>query len=269
MADEIDVLTSDECACGCNSPVTPIEGPGNPVDDIIVRAKPGIGYKFNEFNEGGKKVFELDEDILVKPVLALMNDAGTIEVGVTVADVLFSGSIADGTYPVILRSISPDPGGLDLTAPFTFHVLNVKRTSPGVASAYTLSATDDQGNSNNLTVGVPVKDAYYQGFNELNILDQTQIKALANKNLVDNILQPYGGKKTYIVPNATPKYVYWAGSIDSSAPTQAILNGLPLPLTALANVVVTNPNDGSITKTYWVVRTTNRFNPGTYEITLL
>lgn len=270
----VKLISDDNCACcSGNGSGVDVIGEIDPRESIVVRAKDGItiGNIFNTFYENGKKVYELDDFTLVKPVLALSNDAGIIEVGVNVATVVFSGSIAAGTYPILSRSITPDPGGLNLNNPFTFNVLNVKRTTPGTAAIYTLQATDDHGNTSTIVIGVPVKEAYYRGYSTVPTLDQTAIKALADKTLVDNILESYGGQHSYVIPNSpgTPKYIQWSGPVTSAPPSSAILNGLPLPLTRNADVVVTNPNDGSITKTYWSVRTTNRLNIGTYNITLL
>lgn len=268
----VKLISDDNCAC-CSNDSVGVIGEIDPREAIIVRAKEGIviGNVFNEFFENGKKVYELDDFTLTKPILVLSNDAGIIEVGINVVTVVFSGSIAVGTYPIVARSITPDPGGLDLSNPFTFNVLNVKRTTPGTAAIYTLQATDDHGNTSIIAIGVPVKEAYYRGYSTAPVLDQTAIKALADKTLVDNILQSYEGQHAYVIPNSpgTPKYIQWSGPVTSAPPSSAILNGLPLPLTRNPDVAVTNANDGTIIKTYWSVRTTNRLNIGTYNITLL
>jgi hypothetical protein len=270
MSDIIEVLSDDgNCNCGAGGQV-PIQPSPNLAESIVIRTAPGteVGNIINQYQENGKTVYELDDLDLNDPVVVFTNDAGTREVGETVATVNFSGEITQGTYPIVTRSITPDPGGLNLSAPFGFVKNNVKRTTAGVAESHTVQAVDNQGNSTVVNSSVPFKDAIFQGFNSLAVLNQAEIKALANKHLVDSIAQQYGGVKTYVVPAGGSKYIYFAGAVGTPAPAGAVLNGLTLPLTTLAAVDVTNPHDGAIIRSYWVVRTANRFDPGTYEITL-
>lgn len=267
------VLSSDSCDCDCSgtglSLAPAVSGAG-----IIVRSKPGIdiGNVINEYQENGQTVYELDDLVEVFPAIAFSNDADVTEVGVNIATVIFSGSITAGTYPIATREISPDPGGLNLAAPFTFNKTNVKRTSPGVAQLHTVTATDDQGNTTNRASGVDFKYAFYRGYSELVSLTQAQIKALVAKTLNDAVLDEYGGvAKSYTVP-ASPniaRYIYWAGPVGTTPIQQAVLNGLTLPLTVLPTVNVTNANDVTIITPYWVVRTSNKLDPATYLITAL
>lgn len=270
MSELIEVLSDDgNCNCGSGGQV-PIQPSPNLAESIVIRTAPGtaIGNIINQYQENGKTVYELDDIELNDPIVEFTNDAGTREVGETVAVVTFSGEITQGTYPIISRSITPDPGGLDLTAPFSFQKNNVKRTTAGVAESHTVQAADNQGGTTNVNSSVPFKDAVFQGFNSLAVLNQAEIKALANKHLIDSVIQQYGGVHSYVVPGGGPKYIYFAGAVGTPAPAGAVLNGLTLPLTTLTPVDVTNPHDGTIIRSYWVVRTSNRFDPGTYEITL-
>jgi len=240
---------------------------------VIVRNVPGIqiGNIINAFEENGDQIYELDDLVLVKPVVNFSNNAPAVnQIGATVALVTFNGSIVAGTYPITSRSITPDPGGLDLTAPFSFQKANVKRTTPGTAELHTVQATDNQGYITSKQSGVVFKHAFYQGFLENAILNQAQIKALINKTLNDTILDQYAGKKTYVVPSSlgTSKYIYWCGVVGTTAISAASLGGLALPLLDLAPVNVTNEFDGSVVNSYWVKRTANLLDPGSYDITI-
>lgn len=273
MSNKKVLTTSGGCDC-CGSGLGNLsidQGAGSAAANIIVRNKPGIvnGNVIYEYNENGKKIYELDDLVLVGPAVAFTNDApGPHEIGQTVAVVNFDGSITQGTYPIASRVISPDPGGLDLTAPFTFQKTNVKRTTPGAAELHSLSATDEEGTVVTVNSSVPFKHAFYQGFSLSSSLDQAAIKALVNKSLNDTIIQQYGGAKNYVVTAGTPKYIYWCGPIGTQAIAGAILNGLTLPLIDLTPVSVTNIHDGTIITSYWVKRTANLFDPGTYQITV-
>lgn len=270
MADVIDVPTSDEC-CDCNTGSAPLQPEVDPKEGIIVRSKQGIlvGNIINKYNESGKIVYELDDFTLTKPILAFTNNAPVTEVGDTVSSVLFSGNISQGSYPIASRSLTPSES-VDLTAPFTFSKANVKLSAPGLGQQHTLQAQDDHGNASTVINGVIFRYAVYQGFNSLAVLDQTAIKALANKKLLDSILDFYGGTKTYVVPGSPPgpKYLYWAGPIGTPVVQGAIMNGLPLPLVDPGNVNVTNIHDGAIITQYWVRRTAVRFDAGSYDITI-
>lgn len=271
MSDLIKVLSDDGGSCDCGSGgQVPIQPSPNLAESIVIRTAPGtaIGNFINKYSENGKTVYELDDVQLIDPVVDFSNDAGIREVGETVAVVIFSGEITQGTYPIVTRDITPDPGGLDLTEPFSFQKVNVKRITAGVAESHTVQAVDNQGGTTNVNSSVPFKDAIFQGFNSLATLNQAEIKALVNKHLIDSVIQQYGGVNSYIVPAGGPKYIYFAGAVGTPAPAGAVLNGLTLPLTTLAPVDVTNPHDGTIIRSYWVVRTSNRFDPGTYDITL-
>ncbi|MGC3945350.1 MAG: hypothetical protein QM762_12690 [Chryseolinea sp.] len=265
------LTTSGGCDC-CGDGLGNISGQsGNgSTADIIVRHKLGtkIGNVINEYQENGKKIYELDDLALTGPSVTFANDApGPYEIGVTVSLVTFNGSIVQGTYPIVSRSITPDPGGLDLNAPFTFQKLNVKRTTPGQAELHTVNAVDDQGQSKSMSASVAFKHSFYQGSSNLALLNQTQIKALANKTLNDSIIQQYGGEKSYVI-STNPKYIYWCGPVGTPSVAGAILNGLTLPLVDLSPVDITNTNDGSIITPYWVKRTANLLDPGTYKITV-
>lgn len=269
------VLTiSGGCDCGGEAGNLSIQPPSNNAGNanIIVRSKPGIsiGNVINEFNEMGKKIYELDDLVVQNPIVTFTNDAEVIEVGQTIAEVVFQGLIAQGTYPIASRSLTPDPGGLDLTAPFTFSKENVKRSTPGFAEQHVLQAVDNQGNSRSVTSRVTVRHSFYHGFDALESLNQSQIKALANKTLNDNLLQQYGGQKTYVVPSspAVPRHIYWAGPVGTTLITAATLSGFALPLVSVGPINVTNSHDSDIVTPYWVVRTANKFNPGPYLITL-
>jgi hypothetical protein len=259
--------TPEDCGCGGSGS----GGSGgaqfvDPLTRFTVRHAPGceIGNVINTYNENGKKIYELNDLALIAPSVTFSNDAGTREVGETVAIVVFSGSIVAETFPIVSRLIVPDPGGLDLTAPFTFQKTNVKRTTPGVLHTHTLTAVDDQGNTVNKVSEVPFKDAFFQGFNAAAVLNQTQIKALANKHLIDSILQQYGGLRSYTVPGPDAKYIYWVGPIGSPIIGSASLNGFFLPLLDVGPIAVTNPHDGTLNVSYWVKRTANKVDPGTY-----
>jgi hypothetical protein len=269
------VLSSNQIgSCGCgpesasSSPPVDFENPS-----IIVRNIDGAlnGNVVRKYYENGKIVYQLEDFTLVKPVIAFSNNAAAaVEIGVNLASVQFNGSITQGSYPITLRSITPDPGGLDLTAPFNFTKTNVKRTSPGVAELHTVSATDDQANQTVVNSGVNFKHSFYQGFSDLASLSQAEIKALVNKTLNDNIIQQYGGAKTYVVPGspAIPKYIYWVFPVGTQAIAGATMLGLGLALSTLPSVAVTNSNDGTIVTQYVVMRTANKFNPGSYAITI-
>lgn len=271
------LLSSNNCDCGCNSAgnIGPSPGGGGVLtpDDIpiIVRSVPGIeiGNVINAYMESGKKIYELDDLALVLPGVVLTNNAPVAtEIGVNIGSVTFNGNITQGTYPIASRTLTPNPGGLDLTAPFSFNKINVKRTSPGIAELHTLQAIDDQGNSKTVTSGVTFKFAFYRGYSDIAVLDQTQIKALIAKTLNDSILQEYGGQKSYTVPNtpsSVSKYIFWCGPVGTTGISGAMLNGLTLPLTTLPVVNVTNANDGAIVTPYWVKRTTQKFDPGIYN----
>jgi len=270
MAD-IKVITDDACNCGCDGGIVGVESPSNSADSIIVRSKPGIaiGNIINAYIENGKKVYELDDFTLQKPQISFSQDAAITEVGKTVTLATYNGNISAGSYPIASRSISPDPGGLNLNAPFSFTKSNVKRTTPGLGQPITVQATDDHANVTTVIAGVPFKDAYYQGFSSLAVLDQAGIKSLP-KFLADNILAQFAGARNYVVPASPsgPKYIYFCGVLGSQVPTGAILNGLPLPLSTLTPVAVTNIFDGTLVIQYWVMRTAERLDPGTYSITL-
>lgn len=269
------VLTSNQAgSCGCG-PASASSRP--PIDfenpSIIVRHMEGAlnGNFVRKYSENGNLVYQLEDFTLVKPVIVFTNDApAKTEIGVNIATVEFNGSITQGSYPISTRSIDPDPGGLILTAPFSFDKTNVKRTSPGVAELHTLQATDDHGNQTVVTSSVAFKHSFYQGYSDLATLTQAQIKALVNKTLNDNIIQEYGGQNAYVVPGspATPKYIYWCFPVGTQAIAGATMLGLGLALTTLATVAVTNSNDGAIVTEYAVMRTANKFNPGSYNLTL-
>lgn len=266
------VKTDEECGCGDGGAGgTPVLPALDPKEGILVRSKPNIliGNIINKFIENGVIVYELDDFTLVKPVITLTNNAPVMEVGDTRASVIFNGTDVQGSFPIVTRVLTPDEG-VDMTVPFTFTKTNVKRTTIGIGQSHTFQVTDDHGNVSTVINGVLFKYGFYQGFNSLATLDQTAIKALANKTLVDSILNSYGGVKTYVVPGspAGPKYLYWCGAVGTPTITGAILNGLPLPLQALSNVNVTNPHDGSVVTAYWVVRTAVRFDAGSYDISL-
>ncbi len=234
-----------------------------------VRHAPGtlIGNSIAEFNEGGKKIYELQDLAILDPDVELVNDSVVTEIGATIAVVNFDGEISETTYPIVARSIVPDPGGLDLTMPFSFQKLNVKRTTPGVIQSHTLSATDNQGHTKNKVSNVVFKHAFYNGFSNLALLDQAQIKALVNKTIADSIQANYAGLKSYVVPGGPSSYIYWCGPVGTPVLAGATLGGFVVPLTTLATVDVTNIHDGSIVTTYWVIRTSNKLDPGTYLIT--
>jgi hypothetical protein len=265
------------CGCGCGESSVGSGGDlgAGPIPGInqkvIVRHRPGtvIGNVINPFQENGAQIYELDDLILVKPVVTFYNDAPAVsQIGETIAAVIYNGSIVPGTYPIVSRLLTPDPGiPVDLTAPFFFQKLNVKRTTPGTAELFTVQAEDDQGNVSSASAGVVFKHAVYRGYNTAAVLTQVQIKSLT-KTLNDSIVQAYGGSKTYVVPAGPPKYIYWCGPIGTQAIAAAALSGFGLPLTDLAPVNVTNEFDGSIVNTYWVKRTSNLFSPGTYDISI-
>ena len=129
----------DPCACGPNA-----VGAGTPIlvlnpdpsESIIVRAKEGItiGNTIVKLNENGKTIYELRDFILVKPIVAFTNNAPVMEIGDTLASVQYDGSIEQGSNVIVSRSITPNPGGLDLTAPFSFIINNVTRSTPGSAA---------------------------------------------------------------------------------------------------------------------------------------
>jgi hypothetical protein len=270
MEEVVDVKSNESCGCGEGTPIQPSS---NPAESIIVRHKPGItiGNVINKFFENGKTIYELDHLDIVNPVIDFTNDAGVRETGETVSVVTFNGEITQGTYPISSRSITPDPGGLNLLLPFSFQKTDVTRSTPGVEESHTVQAIDDQGGTTNKNSSVPFKDAIYQGFNSLATLDQAAIKALVNKHLIDTLIEEYGGENSYVVPGspAGPKYIYWCAPIGVPVPTGAILNGLAFPLyTGHANINVTNIHDGGIIRSYWVVRSANRLDPDTYLITL-
>lgn len=270
---DLDVQSDTNCSCDNGGPGgVPIQPDLDPRTGIVVRSKPGIliGNIINKLQDGPTIIYELDDFTLVKPVVSLSNNGpAVVEVGATVSSVLFSGSIAQGSYPIATRSLSPSES-VDLTNPFTFTKTNIKLSAPGLGQQHTLQATDNEGNTTTIVNGVPFKYAFFMGFNSLAVLDQTAIQALANKNLIDSFADQYGGLKTYVVPNSptTPKYLYWCGPIGSPVIQGAIMNGLPLPLTDPGNVTLTNINDNTIQTQYWVRRTSVRFDPGTYQISL-
>jgi hypothetical protein len=223
----------------------------------------------NELSENGVRIYELDDLDINNPLVTFSNDApAVVEVGQTIATVIFSGSIVAGTYPIASRSISPDPGGLNLAAPFTFNKTAVKRTSAGNAETHEVTAIDDQGNSTVVASQVVFKDAVYMGYSELATLTAGQIQALTNKDLVDTIISEYGGEKSYVVPAGVPKYIYWAAKSISQAIAAAESAGFIVPLAVLSPVALTNIHDGAIVTNYWVIRTANKFYPGTYQIYL-
>jgi len=272
------VLSSNDggCNCGCGGGsgiVLPSPGGGTSgAQTIIVRSAPNlkIGNIINKYIENGVTIYQLEDFILVKPIVSFSNDAPLIEVGETIDLVQFSGNIQQGSYPIVTRTLTPDPGGVDLTAPFTFNVEDVKLVEPGTAALHILSAIDNQGNTTSVQSGVNVKYAFYQGFSSNQTLDQAQIKALVNRTLNDNILQQYGGKKTYVVPSspAVPKYIQWWWPNGTTGISAALLGGFNLPLVDSAPVNVTNPHDGTIITSYVGKRTANLLDPGTYEITV-
>ena len=262
--------TSGGCSCcqGGGAGIIGVQPGGAP--SIIVRHKQGtvIGNVIKEYHEGGTTIYELDDQVIQAPIVALSNNApGVSEIGRTLAVVIFSGNITQTTFPIVTRSLAPDPGGIDLTAPFTFEVTNVKRTTPGVAELHTLSATDTEGNTTSKQSGVSFKHAFFQGTNTAPLLTEADIKSLSNKTLNDSIIQQYGGSKDYLVPGPTvPRFIYWVGPVGTPNIVGATLSGFALPLVDLAPVNVTNDWDGSIVTSYWVKRTANLFDPGTYKI---
>lgn len=270
------VLTSDNCDCGCGSGTNIGLQPGGDVnsllDSFVVRNAPGIlkGNVINKYNENGKLIYELDDLDIVAPGVTFTNDAPVIEVGATIAVVTFNGSIVETTSPIVSRTLNPNPGGLDLTAPFSFQKNNVKRTSPGDTEVHTLTAVDDAGRIKSVTSKVTVKNAIYMGYSDLPDLTQAQIKALVNKTLSDSVIAQYGGEQTYTVPNATvvPKYFYWISAVGTQAIAGAKLNGLTLPIVNRPNVNVTNIHDNTIIVAYQIQRTADKFDPGIYKITL-
>lgn len=266
------VITSDACGCACSQSGVN-NGGSNSGGKVIVRNKPGIaiGNVIYEYSENGNTIYELDDLIEVFPQVAFSNDSEVTEIGATIAEVIFSGNITQGTYPIVTRQISPNPGGLDLTAPFNFSKLNVKRTTPGTAELHTVTAIDDQGNSTARQSGVIFKHSFYRGYSELTSLNQAQIKALVTKTLNDNIVQEYGGgDKSYEVPNSpsVPRFIYWSGPVGTPPVAAVEMDGDTVPIIQLANVNVTNSNDGTIITPYWVVRTTAKFDPATYLMTV-
>jgi hypothetical protein len=272
---QVHIPNSDNCGCGCQDGVLPpVVGnePGG-INDIVVREAANIeaNLYFEKFQEGSKTVFELRDFNLVRPIVAFSNDHPNIEVGQEIEEVIFTGSITKGTFDISSRSINPDPGGLDLTAPFNFSKANVKGSVAGVLHSHTLSATDARGNTTSVVSRINVRHALYQGFSHLSSLTQAQIKALANKSILyDSILNTalYGGEKSYVVPGVVPARIIWSGPIGSQQIGGATLGGFMVPLIDVGPVVVTNDHDGTITQAYWVKMTANLFNPGTYKITL-
>jgi hypothetical protein len=265
--------TSRGCSCcGGGGGAGAIGGQPPGGASIIVRHKVGtvIGNVIREYHEQGTTIYELDDEVIQAPLVALSNNAPAVsEIGRTIDVVVFSGSITQKTYPIATRSLTPDPGGVDLTAPFTFEVLNVKRITPGIAELHTLSATDTEGTTSSKQSGVAFKHAFYQGYNTAPLLTEADIKSLSNKTLNDSIIQQYGGAKTYVVPGpSVPSYIYWLGPVGTPNIAGATLSGFALPLLDLAPVNVTNDFDGSIITSYWVKRTANLFDPGTYSIIL-
>ena len=265
--------TSGGCSCcqgSGNSGNMGGQPPGGA--SIIVRHKTGtvIGNVIKEYHEQGVTIYELDDQVLAAPAVALTNNASAAtEIGQTIPVVIFSGSITQKTFPIATRSLVPDPGGVDLTAPFTFEKTNVKRISPGVAELHTLSATDTEGNTTTKQSGVAFKHAFYQGTNTAPLLTEADIKSLSNKTLNDSIIQQYGGSKNYVVPGpSVPRFIYWVGPVGTPNIVGATLSGFALPLVDLAPVNVTNDWDGSIITSYWVKRTANLFDPGSYSIIL-
>jgi len=266
--------TSRGCSC-CDAGAGNIAGQGGGFGgggsaNIIVRHKQGtvIGNVIKEYNEQGVTVYELDDQILAFPVVVFTNNAPITEIGQTIDIVTFSGSITAATFPIAIRSLTPDPGGVDITAPFTFQKLDVKRTTPGVAELHTLSATDTEGNTTTKQSGVTFKHAVYRGYNTASSVSELDIKAMT-KTLNDSIAQQYGGEKTYVVPGpGASNYIYWTAPIGTPGIAGATLSGFALPLVDLTPVDVTNIHDGSIITPYWVKRTANKFDPGTYKIIL-
>jgi hypothetical protein len=261
--------TSGGCSCCQGGGAGSIGGqpPGGP--SIIVRHKAGtvIGNVIKEYHEQGTTIYELDDQVLQAPAVVLTNNApAATEIGRTLASVIFSGSITQKTFPIATRSLVPDPGGIDLTAPFTFEKTNVMRTTPGIAELHTLSATDTEGNTSSKQSGVAFKHAFYQGYNTAPSLTEAQIKAMT-KTLNDSIIQQYGGAKTYVVPGpSVPSFIFWCGPVGTPNIAGATLSGFALPLIDLPPVNVTNDYDGSIITSYWVKRTANLFDPGSYSI---
>ena len=265
--------TSKGCHC-CDAGAGNIAGQGgngSGSGNVIVRHKVGtvIGNVIKEYHEQGVTVYELDDQVLQAPIVVLTNNAPVVsEIGVTIPVVTFNGSITQTTFPIATRSLVPDPGGVDITVPFSFQKTNVKRTTPGTAELHTLSATDTEGTTSSKQSGVSFKHAVYQGYNTASSVSELDIKAMT-KTLNDSIAQQYGGEKTYVVPGpGAPNYIYWTAPVGTPGIAGATLSGFALPLVDLTPVNVTNIHDGSIITSYWVKRTANKFDPGTYKIIL-
>jgi len=258
----------DQCSSGVGGLGTPFVPPVDPREGIIVRHQQGItnGNAIVQLEENGKIVYELQDLVIEFPEVAFSSDApAATEVGDTVATVNYNGLITEKTYPIVTRQIVPDPGGLDLNIAFNFQKTNVKSNVAGVAEAHTVTAIDNQGNQTSVQAGVPFKHAFYQGFNINNALSQTEIKALQNKYLLDNVFKQFvsGKAYTYVIPSSplANQYIYWCGPVSTPVITAAELNGLPFPITQLSNVNVTNIYDGALIIEYWVVRSSNKFGP--------
>jgi hypothetical protein len=264
--------TSKGCHC-CDAGAGNIAGQGGgdgSASSIIVRHKVGtvIGNVIKEYREQGKTIYELDDQVLQAPIVVLTNDAPTVsEIGVTIPIVTFNGSITQTTFPIASRSLVPDPGGVDITVPFSFQKTDVKRTTPGTAELHTLSAMDTEGTTSSKQSSVAFKHAFFQGYSTAPTLAEFQIETLT-KTLNDSIIQQYGGKKNYFVFGVVPMFIFWFGPVGTPAIVGATLSGFALPLLDLPTVDIVNNHDTSIVTTYWVKRTANLFDPGNYEITL-
>lgn len=196
-----------------------------------------------------------------------INIRNTLEVGTSTANTLTvswttnnQSNIKAGTVRVFVNNIDITPADetLPLSGTKTFTITPLRRDDNG-SIPVKVRITDVKNNNKERTVNINWGSYMYFGTSNKDTLTEDDIKALSNKEMSSNYKRSYnfgaGGYKYVCYPN---KLGTWKDSFNSS-------NKLPVPMTRLANVNVTNGN--GVTQEYAVYRTSNVLG-GSLAVTL-
>lgn len=221
-----------------------------------------------KFSQGAKRIFEVSLVPYTPPQINATPNP-FFEVGSTYS-FTWSVYIQQGRQPIQDRSITPviSPAP-DLLAPFTVSIANKKNSSRQVVTYFTITVIDSVNHIALQKLSVRVVNKIYVGFSYKDSITPGQTLTLSDianftATLADTIKSVYSGLKTYTIPSAgVLQYIYWIYEVGTTPINSFSSNGLPFPVVFLPGTLsLTNPYDSSITSSYVVVRSYNKFGSG-------
>lgn len=239
----------------------------NPENELGFKLLEGEDISIVESEQGGVKTFTISYSPYAPPTLSLTTSPSVAEVGSTIPEVVFTGSVKKGKLDISSATLTPTVSDVDIDDNFSFTKTNVTSNELGKYPLHELKVVDSGGNEFTVSAGVDFQCMMYQGYSALSVLNETQVKALVNKSVSAGIKSLYGGKKSYNVPNnALLQYIWWVYPVETAGIVGATLSGLPFPLVDAGRVNITN--DYSVTNEYVLMRSAGAFGQGVLDITI-